>query len=113
MFIDTSVHVGAQTSGEEKNKEVKGPRANNYGVKSNVPPDNPSKCVHMLDVEDLQARFPACCGDRGPLLFCITVCNQTNLGSRAECSGWQGGSGTVPLLCFRQISPLQRRSQQA
>lgn len=44
-------------SEDEKNKEVKGPRANNYGVKSNVPPDNPSKCVHMLDVEDLQVRF--------------------------------------------------------
>lgn len=43
-----------QISEEEKNKVAKGPRANNYGVKSNVPPDNPSKCVHMLDVEDLE-----------------------------------------------------------
>ena len=23
-------------------------------VKSNAPPDNPAKCVNMLDVEDLQ-----------------------------------------------------------
>eukprot|EP00892_Ulva_mutabilis_P012875 jgi/Ulvmu1/9960/UM059_0008.1 len=45
----------AEISEEEKNKPVKGPRANNYGVKSNVPPDNPSKCVHMLDVEDLES----------------------------------------------------------
>jgi hypothetical protein len=42
-----------QKSDAEKSKEVKGPRANNYGVDSNVPPDNPSKCVHMLDVEDI------------------------------------------------------------
>jgi hypothetical protein len=45
---------GMQKSDAEKNKEAKGPRANNYGVDSNVPPDNPTKCVHMLDVEDLQ-----------------------------------------------------------
>jgi CDGSH-type Zn-finger protein len=43
-------------SEKEKTKEAKGPRANNYGVESNVPPDNPSKCVHMLDVEDLEVR---------------------------------------------------------
>jgi hypothetical protein len=37
-----------------------GPRANNYGVKSNVPPDKPTKCVNMLDVEDLQVGFAEC-----------------------------------------------------
>lgn len=40
----------------EKSKEVTGPRANNYGVASNVPPDNPSKVVNMVDVEDIQVR---------------------------------------------------------
>lgn len=53
-----------QKSEAEKSKVVKGPRANNYGVDSNVPLDNPSKCVHMLDVEDLQvcvhASVPLC-----------------------------------------------------
>lgn len=54
-----------QVSEEEKQKEVKGPRANNYGVKSNVPPDNPSKCVHMLDVEDLEVMVTLCDGTDG------------------------------------------------
>ena len=50
------MHCVLQISEDEKVKEVKGPRANNYGVASNAPPDNPSKCVHMLDVEDIQVR---------------------------------------------------------
>lgn len=50
-----------QVSAEEKSKDAKGPRANNYGVKSNVPPDNPSKCVHMLDVEDLEVLLMLSC----------------------------------------------------
>lgn len=45
-----------QASKQEGNRQVKGPRANNYGVDSNVPPDAPSKCVHLLDVEDLEVR---------------------------------------------------------
>lgn len=49
-----------QKSEGEQVREVKGPRANNYGVDSNAPPDNPSKCVHMLDVEDLEV-CPSCC----------------------------------------------------
>jgi hypothetical protein len=47
-------HACVQNDEAEKSKDVKGPRANNYGVKSNAPPDNPMKCVNMLDVEDLQ-----------------------------------------------------------
>lgn len=42
----------------ERNRVVKGPRANNYGVDSNVPPDNPTKKVDLLDVEDLEVRVP-------------------------------------------------------
>ena len=32
-----------EVSQEEKDREVDGPRANNYGVVSNMPPDNPIK----------------------------------------------------------------------
>jgi hypothetical protein len=45
---------------EELRKEVKGPRVNNYGVASNMPPDNPSKRADMLDIEDIKvALFPS------------------------------------------------------
>lgn len=44
-----------EVSEAEKNKDVKGPRANQYGVKSTMPPNDPTKCVHMLDVEDMES----------------------------------------------------------
>ena len=56
----------AQTSAEELSKKVTGPRANNYGVVSNMPPDNPSKVVHMVDIEDLKERV----ADKGMVTLC-------------------------------------------
>ena len=34
-------------------------RVNNYGVKSNMPPDNPSKRADMFDVEDIKVGPPS------------------------------------------------------
>uniref|UniRef100_A0A061S3A4 Mitochondrial cytochrome n=1 Tax=Tetraselmis sp. GSL018 TaxID=582737 RepID=A0A061S3A4_9CHLO len=44
----------AEISEEELLKAVTGARANNYGVKSNAPPENPTKRADMLDVEDMK-----------------------------------------------------------
>mmetsp|Transcript_13066 Transcript_13066/g.36760 ORF Transcript_13066/g.36760 Transcript_13066/m.36760 type:complete len:511 (+) Transcript_13066:286-1818(+) len=44
-----------EVSMEELLKAASGPRANNYGVKSNMPPDNPSKRADMMDIEDIKA----------------------------------------------------------
>ena len=51
-------------------KEGNGFRVNNYGVKSNMPPDNPSKRADMLDVEDI--KVPCCCGS--PLRLLLLRC---------------------------------------
>ena len=55
-----------QLSEEERTKAVAGPRANNYGVKSNMPPDNPSKVVDMIDIEDVKEGVAA----GGGVMFC-------------------------------------------
>jgi len=51
---------------EELRKQAKGPRANNYGVASNMPPDNPSKRADMLDVEDIKALV----AEKGTVALC-------------------------------------------
>jgi hypothetical protein len=69
-----AIHV-VQIDETEKRKQVKGPRCNNYGVASNVPPDKPVKCVHMLDVEDLEVCahvVPLAC--RCSCRICVPVC---------------------------------------
>ena len=43
-----------------------GPRANNYGVPSNVPPDCPAKRVDVMDIEDLQE----CVSKNGVISMC-------------------------------------------
>ena len=55
-----------QLSDAERTKAVSGPRANNYGVASNMPPDNPSKVVDILDIEDLKNTVAA----KGVVQFC-------------------------------------------
>ena len=44
----------AEISAEEMNKAAKGLRANNYGIKSNMPPENPSRRADMIDIEDVK-----------------------------------------------------------
>jgi len=48
---DTEACGCAQFSKEELEKDVPGPRANNYGVKSNTPSDNPSRRVDKVGIK--------------------------------------------------------------
>ena len=61
------------TSEAEAGKAVAGPRANNYGVASTMPPDNPSKVVNILDIADVQEAVDA----DGALQFCRCFKSET------------------------------------
>ena len=85
-----------EISAEEKAKAVAGPRANNYGVASNMPPDAPVKIVDMVDIEDVKAAV----GAKGVVSFCRCF----NSKSFPLCDGSHGdhneacGDNTGPVV---------------
>lgn len=52
---DTEACACAQFSAAEASKPVPGPRANNYGVKSNTPADDPSRRVDKVGIDLLRS----------------------------------------------------------
>jgi L-lactate dehydrogenase (cytochrome) len=80
----------------EKAKEVAGPRANNYGVASNMPPDAPVKVVDIVDIEDVREQV----GSAGVVSFCrcfkstkFPLCDGSHGGHNEAC-----GDNTGPLV---------------
>jgi len=60
------LRVKAETNAEEKERAVPGPRANNYGLPSTMPPDAPSRRVDVLAMEDVAARV----AEKGEVKLC-------------------------------------------
>jgi L-lactate dehydrogenase (cytochrome) len=85
-----------EISAEENAKAVAGPRANNYGVASNMPSDAPVKIVDMVDIEDVKAAV----GAKGVVSFCRCF----NSKSFPLCDGSHGdhneacGDNTGPVV---------------
>jgi CDGSH-type Zn-finger protein len=73
-------------------------RSNNYGVPSNMPPDNPSKRVDIIDIEDLEAAAEA-----GAVQFCrcwksqtFPFCDGSHGGHNEECGDNAGPAVVKP-----------------